>query len=113
MPGRIWFLRSGLYRLPELVNVLRGDLAFFGPPPERPEFLPVLSRHIPCYPFLLAVKPGILGWSQVNVSQPMEGVVTRLEYDFYYIKRRTVALDTYIAIHSLLGEGTPAPAPQS
>jgi lipopolysaccharide/colanic/teichoic acid biosynthesis glycosyltransferase len=43
----------------------------------------------------------------------MEGVVTRLEYDFYYIKRRTVALDTYIAIHSLLGEGTPAPAPQS
>ena len=100
-----FLLRLQLNRLPELVNLVRGEMALIGPPPERPEFLPILTKEIPFYQNLLAVKPGLLGWSQLNMRNnkpPLQDVVVKLEYDLYYIKRRTVARDIYIVLHSLL-----------
>ena len=89
--------------LPQLFNVLRGEMAIVGPRPERPEFVRALSEQIPYYRQRHCVRPGITGWAQVNYKygDTLEDTITKLEYDLYYIKNMSMALDNYIIFHTL------------
>lgn len=97
--------------LPQLWNVLRGDMNFVGPRPERPEFVQALSAKIPFYRQRHCVKPGLTGWAQINhkYGDTIEDTITKLEYDLYYIKHVSVSLDLYIILNTLktvlLGRG--------
>ena len=94
--------RWRLHLLPSLWNVLRGEICFVGPRPDRPEFAEVLNRQIPFYLQRYRVKPGLTGWAQINMpkDQP-EDTLRRLEYDFYYLRNFSRALDAYILVHTL------------
>jgi len=89
--------------LPQLVNVLKGEMSIVGPRPERPEFVRALSEQIPYYRQRHCVRPGITGWAQVNYKygDTLEDTITKLEYDLYYIKNMSMALDNYIIFHTL------------
>jgi len=98
------FLRkSRLDELPQLYNVLRGDMAIAGPRPERPEFVKTLSEKIPYYRQRHCVKPGITGWAQINYKygDTMADTLIKLEYDLYYIKNISASLDAYIFFHTI------------
>lgn len=88
--------------LPQLFNVLRGEMSIVGPRPERPEFVRVLTEQIPYYRQRHCVRPGITGWAQINYKygDTLEDTVTKLEYDLYYIKNMAFSLDTYIIFHT-------------
>ncbi|MEJ7605721.1 MAG: sugar transferase [Bryobacteraceae bacterium] len=90
--------RTRLDELPQLFNVLRGDMAIVGPRPERPEFVSVLSEQIPFYRQRHSVKPGVTGWAQINYKygETVEDTIIKLEYDLYYIKNLSPTLDVYI-----------------
>jgi sugar transferase (PEP-CTERM system associated) len=100
--GRI-IRRLRLDELPQLFNVLRGEMAIAGPRPERPEFVKTLSEKIPYYRRRHCVKPGITGWAQINYKygDTIEDTIAKLEYDLYYIKNMSVSLDAYIFFHTL------------
>lgn len=100
----IWLRRLRLDGLPQLMNVIRGEMALVGPRAHRPEFIPVLMEHMPYYGQRHAVRPGILGWSQLNCDYGTRARDARqaLEYDLYYIKHMSPALDAYILLHSLM-----------
>lgn len=106
-----WIRKYRLDELPQLVNVLKGDMSIVGPRPERPEFVEKLIEQIPFYRQRLAVKPGLTGWAQINhkYGDTLEDAVTKLEYDLYYIRHLTPTLDAYIMLHTLkvilLGRG--------
>ncbi|HXE14816.1 MAG TPA: sugar transferase [Bryobacteraceae bacterium] len=89
--------------LPQFFNVVRGDMAIVGPRPERPEFVEMLAARIPYYRQRLAVKPGITGWAQINhkYGDTELDAMRKLEYDLYYIKHISLALDCYIIFHTL------------
>jgi lipopolysaccharide/colanic/teichoic acid biosynthesis glycosyltransferase len=88
--------------LPQLLNVLLGDMAIIGPRAERPEFVGRLTELIPCYPQRLAVRPGITGWAQINKNDAeLQDAITGLEYDLYYIKNMSASLDSFILLHTL------------
>lgn len=100
--GRI--LRTArLDELPQLVNVLVGDMSFVGPRPERPEFVRTLQRQIPYYMGRLAVKPGITGWAQVkyHYAASVEDTLEKLQYDLYYIKNLSPFLDVLILLSTI------------
>jgi len=94
--------RWRLYALPHLWNILRGDICFVGPRPERTDFARVLSERIPFYRQRYGVKPGLTGWAQLNTprDQP-EDTLRRVEYDFYYLKHFSHGLDANILLHTL------------
>jgi sugar transferase (PEP-CTERM system associated) len=98
-----WLRRLRLDELPQLLNVLRGEMALVGPRPERPEFVTALSEKIPFYGYRHCVKPGITGWAQINYKygDTMEDTIVKLEYDLYYIKNLALSLDTFIIFHTL------------
>lgn len=89
--------------LPQLFNVLKGDMSIVGPRPERPEFVKTLTEQIPYYRQRHCVKPGITGWAQINYKygDKLEDTVIKLEYDLYYIKNLALTLDTFIMFHTL------------
>jgi exopolysaccharide biosynthesis polyprenyl glycosylphosphotransferase len=89
--------------LPQLFNVLRGEMSIVGPRPERPEFVKTLSEQIPYYRQRHCVRPGITGWAQINYKygDTLEDTITKLEYDLYYIKNVSVSMDVYIIFHTL------------
>ncbi len=103
--------RSRIDELPQLVNVLRGEMSFVGPRPERPAFVDMLTEQVPFYAVRHSVKPGITGWAQVRYSYgaTVEQSVRKLEYDLYYVKNNTLFLDLLILLETvrvvLLGEG--------
>jgi len=106
------FLRiSRLDEIPQLWNVLRGDMGFVGPRPERPEFIEWLSREIPFYPLRHCVSPGITGWAQIRYKygNTQEDAKQKLQYDLYYIKNMSLGLDLFIMFQTikivLLGRG--------
>ncbi len=92
-----------LDELPQLFNVLRGEMALVGPRPERPEFVRTLSEKIPYYRQRHCIRPGITGWAQINhkYGDTLEDSITKLEYDLYYIKNVSLSLDAYIIFHTL------------
>ena len=86
--------------IPQVLNVLRGDMAFVGPRPERPEFVARLAAAIPHYEVRAQVKPGITGWAQVNYpyGASLEDARMKLTYDLYYVRRRSLFLDLLIIV---------------
>jgi sugar transferase (PEP-CTERM system associated) len=89
--------------LPQLFNVLRGEMSMVGPRPERPEFVKTLTEKIPYYRQRHCILPGITGWAQINYKygDTLQDTVTKLEYDLYYIKNMTLGLDLYIIFHTV------------
>jgi exopolysaccharide biosynthesis polyprenyl glycosylphosphotransferase len=89
--------------LPQFVNVLRGDMSFIGPRPERPVFVEALEREIDHYGQRHRVKPGLTGWSQVRYpyGASSEDAREKLQYDLYYIKNQSPALDTIILLETI------------
>lgn len=88
--------------LPQLVNVLRGEMSLVGPRPERPEFIETLASAIPFYRERLMVPPGITGWAQVNYpyAASVEAARRKLQYDLYYIKHMSFFLDVLILLRT-------------
>lgn len=84
--------------IPQTINVLRGEMSFVGPRPERPEFVRDLEREIPLYHCRHLIKPGITGWAQVKYeyAASVEGARNKLRYDLYYIRHFSLLLDLMI-----------------
>jgi sugar transferase (PEP-CTERM system associated) len=98
------FIRlTRLDELPQLLNVLRGDMSFVGPRPERPYFVQQLTAQIPFYAERHAVKPGVTGWAQVRYryGASVEDAMEKLRYDLYYIKNLSIAFDLTIVIDTV------------
>jgi sugar transferase (PEP-CTERM system associated) len=98
------FLRkTRLDELPQLWNVLKGDMSFVGPRPERPEFVSSLSAQIPYYNLRNIIPPGLTGWAQVRYryGATVEDAKRKLEYDLYYIKHMSIALDLLIIFETV------------
>jgi len=95
--------RTRLDELPQLWNVLKGDMSIVGPRPERPEFVAQLAREIPYYSQRLAVRPGVTGWAQVRHSYAasVEDSLQKLQYDLFYIKYMSVAFDLVIVLETI------------
>ena len=98
------FIRTTrLDELPQLWNVIRGDMSFVGPRPERPYFVAELAREIPFYQERHAVKPGLTGWAQVKYryGASLEDAMEKLRYDLYYIKHLSVFFDLTIVFDTV------------
>lgn len=95
--------KTRLDELPQLFNVLRGEMVLVGPRPERPEFVSMLTEQIPYYRQRHCVKPGLTGWAQINYKygDTFEDAMIKLEYDLYYIKNVSLPLDLYVMFHTL------------
>jgi exopolysaccharide biosynthesis polyprenyl glycosylphosphotransferase len=98
------FLRkSRLDELPQVLNVLHGEMSIVGPRPERPEFIGTLQTKIPFYRTRLLVKPGLTGWAQVhyNYGNSTEDALIKLQYDFYYLRYWSLWLDFYTIFRTI------------
>src|SRR3989441_6966662 len=98
------FLRSSrLDEIPQLWCVLKGDMGFVGPRPERPEFVQWLTKEIPYYPVRNVVRPGITGWAQVSYKygNTLEDAKEKLQYDLFYIKNASLGLDLLIMFQTI------------
>lgn len=98
------FLRkSRLDELPQLYNVLRGDMSLIGPRPERPEFVDKLKEVIPYYSERHFVKPGVTGWAQIKYpyGASVDDAIEKLRYDLYYIKNMSLLLDLIIVLETI------------
>ncbi len=97
--------------IPQMWDVLKGEMSFIGPRPERPEFMKDLNGRIPYYSLRHSVKPGITGWAQVNYpyGASEEDALEKLQYDLFYIKNSSLFLDFLILLRTvktvLLGKG--------
>jgi len=89
--------------LPQLFNVLAGEMSLVGPRPERPYFVDKLTTQIPFYGLRHSVKPGITGWAQVRYSYggTVEDSVRKLQFDLYYVKNHSLMLDLVILIETI------------
>jgi lipopolysaccharide/colanic/teichoic acid biosynthesis glycosyltransferase len=90
--------RTRIDELPQLWNVLKGDMSIVGPRPERPEFLAELQETVPFWTRRHLVKPGITGWAQVRrgYTADAEGTAEKLSYDLWYLRHRSLAVDLAI-----------------
>jgi exopolysaccharide biosynthesis polyprenyl glycosylphosphotransferase len=95
--GRI-LRKAHLDELPQLLNVLRGDMSMVGPRPERPEFVELLEREVPFWHRRLLVKPGLTGWAQLKggYASDCEAMTEKLSYDLWYLRNRNVIVDLAI-----------------
>jgi lipopolysaccharide/colanic/teichoic acid biosynthesis glycosyltransferase len=95
--------RTRLDELPQLWNILRGDMSLVGPRPERPEFVETLSAQIPFYGQRHVIKPGLTGWAQVRYTYgaSVEDAMQKLQYDLYYIKNFSIKLDLVIIFETI------------
>jgi exopolysaccharide biosynthesis polyprenyl glycosylphosphotransferase len=95
--------RTRLDELPQLVNVLVGEMSFVGPRPERPEFVSELERAIPYYAWRHVVRPGLTGWAQITYGYgaSIEDARRKLEYDLYYIRHYSVGTDLFIVLRTV------------
>ncbi len=95
-----FLIRYRLEGLPQCLNVLRGEMSLVGPEPERVEFSNLLAERIPAYIQRYTVKPGVIGWSQMNSDEEeLPDTVRRLEYDLYYARHFSPVLDAIIVLH--------------
>jgi sugar transferase (PEP-CTERM system associated) len=98
------FLRKmRIDEIPQLLNVLKGDMSLVGPRPERPEFVAALNEQIPYYHLRHSVRPGITGWAQIlyKYGSSVEDAKEKLRYDLYYIKNSSVGLDLLIVLKTI------------
>lgn len=95
--------RCRLDELPQLWNVLRGDMSVVGPRPERPEFVSELTKQIPFYGQRHVLRPGLTGWAQVRYTYgaSVEDALQKLQYDLFYIKNMSIALDLFIIFSTI------------
>lgn len=95
-----WIRSLHLDELPQLWNVLRGDMNLVGPRPERPEFVQHLCREVPRYPHRLAVRPGLTGLAQLRQGKDrdLSDVDRKLRHDLEYLRRRSIRLDTWLLL---------------
>jgi len=95
--------KTRLDEIPQLWNVLRGDMAFVGPRPERPEFVQWLTKEIPYYDLRHIIRPGLTGWAQVRYQYgaSLEETRRKLEYDLYYVKHLSLGLDLLIIFETI------------
>ena len=100
-PVGVWLRRYNLDELPQLINVVLGDMSLVGPRPERPPFVQQFRERIPQYMLRHRVKSGITGWAQVNGWRGNTSIEKRIEYDLYYIENWSLLLDIKILILTL------------
>src|SRR6516225_10335810 len=102
-PAGRFLRRTRLDELPQLWNVLIGDMSLVGPRPERPEFVSHLTRDIRFYGQRNVVRPGVTGWAQVcyTYGASVEDAMQKLQYDLFYIKNMSLALDLFIIFLTL------------
>lgn len=106
-----WLRKLRIDELPQLINVLKGEMSLVGPRPERPVFVQELRESIPYYDLRHTVRPGITGWAQTKFryGASAEDAHVKLQYDLYYVKNLSLLLDARILLHTtrvvLLGEG--------
>ena len=95
--------KTRLDEIPQLWNVLRGDMSLIGPRPERPSFVEQLTREIPFYGQRHVVKPGVTGWAQVRYAYgaSVEDALEKMQYDLYYVKHMSLRLDVLIALETI------------
>jgi sugar transferase (PEP-CTERM system associated) len=95
--------RSRIDELPQLFNVLSGDMSLVGPRPERPEFIENLARQLPLYQERHAVKAGLTGWAQINYpyGATLDDARSKLSYDLYYVKNFNILFDLKIVLQTL------------
>ena len=99
------FLRkTHIDEFPQFWNILKGEMAVVGPRPERPEFVTQLQKLLPLYPVRLVVKPGMAGWGLVcqGYGSSVEDAATKLQYDLYYVKHRSIVLDIIILLRTII-----------
>jgi lipopolysaccharide/colanic/teichoic acid biosynthesis glycosyltransferase len=89
--------------LPQLINVLKGEMSFVGPRPERPFFVDKLVKDLPYYSLRHTIKPGITGWAQVcyPYGASLEDTTEKLKYDLYYVKNHALFLDLVILLATI------------
>lgn len=90
--------------VPQLINILKGELNLIGPRPERKEFIKILKREIPLYKKRLEVRPGLTGWAQVNfryAGTRIKDHLKKLEYDLFYMKNQSILLDALIMLKTV------------
>jgi lipopolysaccharide/colanic/teichoic acid biosynthesis glycosyltransferase len=99
--GRI-LRKTHMDELPQIFNVLRGEMSLVGPRAERPELVSYFQNQVPFYRARLLVRPGITGWAQVNFgyASSIADTIIKLEYDLYYIKHRSLILDLLILLRT-------------
>ncbi len=96
--------KTRLDEIPQVINVIRGDMSFVGPRPERPEFVRELEQQVPFYNERHLVKPGLTGWAQVAggyLSPTKEDTLKKIQYDLFYIKNRSLYLDASIILKTI------------
>ena len=98
-----WLRRTRIDELPQLFNVLRGEMSLVGPRPERPYFVDQLTQQIPFYAVRHSVKPGVTGWAQVRYAYgaTVEDSQQKLQYDLYYVKNHTLFLDLLVLFETV------------
>ena len=94
--------KTRLDELPQLINILRGDMSLIGPRPERPEHVERLITKIPFYRTRLVIRPGLTGWAQVcyGYGADDDDALMKLQYDLYYIRHASLLLDLSIMIRT-------------
>ena len=90
--------RTSIDELPQLFNILKGDMSLVGPRPERPQFVEKFKEEIPRYMVKHQVRPGLTGWAQVNGLRGDSSIKKRIEYDIYYIENWTIGFDIKIIL---------------
>ncbi|HKQ43972.1 MAG TPA: TIGR03013 family XrtA/PEP-CTERM system glycosyltransferase [Rhizomicrobium sp.] len=102
-PVGAFLRRSRIDELPQLINVLKGDMSLVGPRPERPQFVEQLAKQLPLYHERHAVKAGLTGWAQINYpyGASVDDARSKLSYDLYYVKNFSVLLDLRIVMQTL------------
>jgi sugar transferase (PEP-CTERM system associated) len=95
--------RSRIDEIPQLINVLRGDMSLVGPRPERPAIVETLQSAIPLYDYRHLVRPGVTGWAQINYpyGQSIDDAIEKTRYDLYYIKNGNIILDLAIIMQTV------------
>ncbi|MEM6302899.1 MAG: TIGR03013 family XrtA/PEP-CTERM system glycosyltransferase, partial [Pseudomonadota bacterium] len=103
--------KTRIDELPQILNVMAGEMAFVGPRPERPEFVRELNEEVPFYEKRHCVKPGITGWAQMNYpyGASLQDTCNKLEFDLYYVKHQSIFLDFLVLLQTaeviLFGKG--------